>query len=160
MLSYKTTHAIQILDLLQRSKDGLSVTDIRKRFLFLPAGTIISQIVRQLVIARFIGNIPASSSRYQVLANLDDITLETLTRAVDEKPVLGAPVGFHYWQPNYLKARPRIQKIEQELSDQLTRILKSITVGELLKQPDKKGKPNPDARPFHSHKSLIIEIIQ
>ena len=140
MLSYRTTHAIQILDLLQQSKDGLSVTNIREHFLFLPAGTIISHIVRQLVIAKFICNVPAGGSKYRVIPDLNEITLEHLTRAVDDRLVLGAPVGFPYWQASYLKTHPHIHKMEQKLADQVTRTLNSITVGELLKQPDKEGK--------------------
>ena len=137
MLSFRTTYAIQILDLLDHSSNGLSITDIRQQFLYLPSGTIISYIVRQLTLAKVVDNVSLGrGSRYRITSDLNAITLEQLVHIVDDSFVMGTPVGFLYWQVNYLNTHPRISEFEQQLEEQVKSILRSITVAELLKRQE------------------------
>ena len=132
MLSYKTTHAIQILDLLRQSKEGLSLSEIRDHFVFLPSKSFISDIVKKLEAGCLICNALPSGTRYYIVSDLNNVTLEELTRIVDEVLILSTPVGFSYWQSGYLKSHPRIDKVEQQLEVGITRIMRSVTIGRLI----------------------------
>ena len=158
MLSFKTTHAIQILDLLQRNEEGLSVTNIRNHFLFLPNGAIISNIVWQLSVGKLIGSVSAGNSKYRIITNLNDITLEQLVHIVDDTFVMGTPVGFLYWQIDYLNSHPRIAEVEQQLQEQIKSTLRSITVAELLKQQNTRKQENPQKQ--HKVKQVQTPIQQ
>ena len=133
MLSYKVTYAIQILDLLGRSRRGMSLMAIRDQFLFLPSKTFISEIVRQLEAGRLICNaIPSGGSKYYLMTNLHDITLKDLINAIHEDLVFDTRVGFAYWQTGFLESRPKIKPFEQQLEKYLMKHMKSVTIGELL----------------------------
>ena len=140
MLSFKVTYAIQVFDLLQKHKEGVSISDIRDHFPLLPVCTIISGLVRQMELARFVCRSSSTDRRLRVNVSLNELTLYELARGMDDKMILGQPVGFRHWPFGYLDDRPRIMEIEQQLEDEATRTMKSITVGELLKQPDKKAE--------------------
>ena len=132
MLSYKTTHAIQILDLLRQSKEGLSLSEIRDHFVFLPSKSFISDIVKKLECGSLICNALPSGTRYYIVSDLSNVTLEELTRIVDEVLVLSTPVGFSYWQPGYLKTHTRIDKVEQQMEAGISKIMRSVTIGRLI----------------------------
>ena len=134
MLSIKTTYAIQILDALRQSREGLSVQQLRERFVMLPAGTLISDTVRQMEAGRIICNVSPSprGRRFRVMAALDQLTLYDLAKVVDSHLVLGTPVGFHYWQTGYLENYPRITKVDKHLEDKTAEMMRSVTIGTLL----------------------------
>ena len=135
MLSYKVTYAIQILDLLGRSKRGLSLMAIRDQFLFLPSKTFISETVRQLETGRLICNaMPSSSSKYYLMTNLHDITLKDLVNAIHEELVFDTHAGFAYWQAGFIKSRSKIKLFERHLEKHLMDFMQSVTVGELLEE--------------------------
>ena len=140
MLSYKTSYAIQILDLLKQSREGMSLIDIRNRFIFLPSKSFISGIVKQLESGRLICNASPKGTKYHIMSNLNEISLEDLVRLVDTDLVIGAPVGFLYWQPDYLKSRHHIEKVEKHLEDKISEIMHSVTIGKLLEPEKKKVK--------------------
>ena len=133
MLSYKVTYAIQILDLLRQNNEGMSLLDIQSRFIFLPSKSFISGIIKQLEVGRLICNAsPHRGTRYYIMSNLNDVTLDDLVRIIHDELVLDTHVGFIYWQAGYLKDHPNIIKIEQQLEDKMTEIMKSVTIGKLL----------------------------
>ena len=134
MLSIKTTYAIQILDALRQSREGLSVQQLRERFVMLPAGTLISDTVRQMEAGRLICNVSPSprGRRFRVMAALDQLTLYDLAKVVDTRVVLGTPVGFSYWSPGYGERHPMIMETEQELEQTVVKLLQSTSVGSLL----------------------------
>jgi len=132
MLSYKVTYAVQILDLLQRSNEGMSLMDIRNHFVFLPSTLVISDITKQLADGQLISLPTSRNNKYHIKLRLDDITLHTLSHVVDGKLVFGTPVGFNYWQMGYLSKCPLIGEIEQQLESHVSEVMKSMTVGELL----------------------------
>ena len=137
MLSYKITYAIQILDLLSRSKRGLSLMAIRDRFLFLPSKTFISEIVKQLETGRLICNaIPSVGTKFYLMANLHDVTLKDLVNVLYEDLVFDTRVGFAYWQTGFLKSRPNIKPFERGLEKHLMQYMKSATVGQLLEEKE------------------------
>ena len=134
MLSYKVTYAIQILDVLCHSREGLSVQQLRGRFVLLPVGTLISDTVRQLEAGRIICNVaPAPRGRkFRIMAALDRLTLYELAQVVDSHIVLGTPVGFSYWTPGYLEHYPKITEVEKKLEQAVVKRLQATTVGYLL----------------------------
>ena len=132
MLSFKVTYAIQILDMIRQSSNGMSLSDLRERFMFLPNGLVISDITKQLLISRIIYNLSSQSSRLYIRVNLNEITLSDLSQIVDDKLVLGTPVGFSYWRDSYLDAHSRIKEVETYLESQTSKILKSVTIAELF----------------------------
>ena len=135
MLSYKITYAIQILDLLSRSKKGVSLVSIRDQFLFLPSKSFISEIVKQLEAGRLICNaVPYGGTRYYIMTSLNDITLDDLISVLHDTLVFDTHVGFAYWQAGFLKSHPNIAKAEQKLQDEIRGIMKSVTIGELLQK--------------------------
>ena len=134
MLSFKVTYALQILDLLQKHKDGINILDLRKSFPFLPVETIITDIVHRLNTVCLIAKPGSRDNRYRINVSLSDLTLYDLSQFMDGAPVLGNPVGFRYWSYGYLDSRPYISDIEQQLRDQIIDTMKSVTVAELLKE--------------------------
>ena len=142
MLSIKTTYAIQILDALRQSREGLSVQQLRERFLLLPVGTLISDTVRQLEAGRLICNVSPSprGRRFRVMAALDRLTLYDLARVVDSRLVLGTPVGFSYWAPGYTEHHPQITALDQQIEQSVMQILQSTSVEALL---GAESKPEP-----------------
>ena len=138
MLSFKVTYAIQIFDLLQKHKEGMNISDIRDHFPLLPVCTIISNLVRQMELARFVCRLSSTDRRLRVNVSLNELTLHELVRSMDDEMVLGQPVGFRRWPFSYLEDRPRIVEIEQQLEEQVTSTLKSVTIGELLTRQEEK----------------------
>jgi len=139
MLSFKTTYAIQILDALRKNQEGLSVKQLRERFLLLPAGTLISETVRLLEAGRLICNVSPYMGRrkYRLMVALDSLTLYDLACAVDSRLVLGTPVGFSYWTPGYAERHPQIAVLEQQLEQGVKQILQFISVKKLLEGQDR-----------------------
>ena len=146
MLSIKTTYAIQILDALRQSREGLSVQQLRERFVMLPSNTLISDTVRQLEAGRLICNVSPSprGRRFRVMAALDRLTLYELAQVVDSHIVLGTPVGFSYWTPGYQDRYPQIKAAEQRLEQAVVELLRSISVGALLQREDEQPKTQTD----------------
>ena len=135
MLSYKITYAIQILDLLSRSKRGVSLMAIRDQFLFLPSKTFISEIVKQLEAGRLICNaIPYGGTKFYLMTNLHDITLKNLVNVLYEELVLDTRVGFAYWQAGFLKSHPNVKPFERQLEKHLMQYMNSVTIGEMLEE--------------------------
>ena len=139
MLSFKTTYAIQILDALRQSREGLSVQQLRERFVLLPAGTLIPDTVRQLEAGRLICNVSPSprGRKFRLMAALDKVTLYDLARVVDSRLVLGTPVGFSYWASGYTEHHPQVTALEQQLEQSVTQILQSTSVEKLLGGPSR-----------------------
>ena len=137
MLSFKVTYAIQILDLLREHEEGLPVSDIRDHFPFLPVGTIISGLVRQMELARLIRRPSATDKRLRVNVSLNDLTLHELVQIMDSEVVLGQPVGFRHWPFGYLDTRPRVVEVEQGLENALFGVMKTVTIAGML---EKKGE--------------------
>ena len=133
MLSCKTTYAIQILDLLMQNKEGMSLSEIRNHFIFLPNKSFISDIVKRLEAGCLICNALPTGTRYYIVSDMDTVTLDELIRIADENIVFGTPAGFMYWQPGYLNVHPLIGEVELQLEKKLKDTLKSITIGKLLK---------------------------
>ena len=132
MLSFKVTYSIQILDCLRKKEKGLTLTELRNHFIFLPTGTIISDLVLQLRRHNLVTTVSGSSSRLCLNCNLEELSLHTLICAVDEKFVLGQPVGFSYWTPGYLSNHPEIDNIQSQMTEQITEITKNTNVGRML----------------------------
>ena len=141
MLSYKVTYAIQILDALRQSREGLSMQQLRERFVMLPSNTLITDTVRQMEAGRIICNVSPSprGRRFRVMAALDQLTLYDLAKVVDTRVVLGTPVGFSYWSPGYGERHPMIMETEQKLEQTVTELLRSTSVGALLGTETKPG---------------------
>ena len=134
MLSYKVTYAIQILELIRHSKEGMSLNDLRYRFRYLPNGLVISDIAKQLMFSRIIGSSSSKSSRFQIKADLNELTVSDLILTLDDKLVFGAPVGFNYWQDGFLETHTHISELEQSLESHISWILKSVSIAELLEE--------------------------
>jgi len=132
MLSFKVTYAIQILDILRHHDDGLLISELRNRFILLPNGTLISDMVRQMEAMRLIGCASSNSRRYRILVPIDKLTLYDLVRVMDDPIVLGTPVGFDYWSPGYIEARPHIADIENWMEESVATMMKGITIEELM----------------------------
>ena len=141
MLSCKTTYAIQILDLLWQSEKGMSLTDIRTHFISLPNKLLLTGIVRRLKSGRLVRNASSRGGVYRLACDLNDITLDDLTRVVDDALVLGTPVDFLYWQEDFLKAYPRIARVEESMQEKIAHMMKSVTIGKLLdREPRRHGE--------------------
>ena len=140
MLSYKVTYGIQILDLLQQSKRGMSLSEIRAHFIFLPSRIFISDITKQFESHRLISKISSHSNRYKLMFSVDEITLCALSKVVDGELVFGTPVGFNYWHLGYCNAHPQIEEYEKQLGKEVSELLKSTTVGDLLAKKEKQKR--------------------
>ena len=134
MLSYKVTYGIQILDLLQQSKGGMSLREIREHFVFLPSRIFISEIAKQFEARRLISKVSSHSNKYKLMFSVDEITLYALSKVVDGELVFGTPVGFSYWHSGFCNTYPQIEEYEKQLEKKISELLKSITVGDLLAQ--------------------------
>ena len=132
MLSFKVTYALQVLDLLQHSPNGMTLGELKDQFLLLPSGTIISDTVKQLESGRLICNISPKGKRYRVMSSLNDISLYDLVHLMDGKILLGKQIGFDYWPANYLKTHPQIAEVERQLEESVAGITKMVTVGKLI----------------------------
>ena len=133
MLSFRVTYALQILDLLQQSEEGIAISDLRGHFPLLPSGTIISDTVRQMELANMIGKPSTKNNRYRIKMVLNNLTLYDLVETMDKEVlVLGHPVGFRYWSHGYLDNRPNIVATERKLEATLADLMQKVTVGELL----------------------------
>ena len=131
MLSFQTTYAIQILDLLQQSEDEMSVSDIHTHFTYLPTRTIITDVVRSMEIGELIRKISGRDRRLRIAVSLSKMTLYDLILIMDGKIEFGKPVCFPHWYSDYLRRRPHVAEMERELEEKITAVLRTVTVAEL-----------------------------
>ena len=94
MLSFQTTYAIQILDLLQQSEDGVSVSDIHAHFTHLPTRTIITDVVRSMERGEVIRRVSGRNMRLRIDVSLSKLTLYDLILIMDGKLEFGKSVCF------------------------------------------------------------------
>ena len=131
MLSFQTTYAIQIFDLLQQSEGGMSVSEIHTHFTYLPTRTIITDVVRSMEIGELIRKISGRDRRLRIAVSLSKMTLYDLILIMDGKIEFGKPVCFSHWYSDYLRRRPHVAEMERELEEKIAAVLRTVTVAEL-----------------------------
>ena len=134
MLSFQTTYAIQILDLLCRSEHGMSISELHTCFFRLPTRTVVTDVVRLLKKGGVIRQVSDYDRRLRLAVPLGDLTLYDLILVMndEDKIGLGKPVCFARWYLGYDETHSCIRAVEEHLEAEVSKITQAIIVADLI----------------------------